>query len=151
MHGMAAARRTQPPSFTPDHVFDALVAAGESMLPHIDRMKEAHKSNKEDALFVVDWDKCVDRPALFEHRDVVKQVLLHNSSGICNELVVRKGFAKWDRLNAGSLLAKVPGKLDTTSMALIFLVQMVSQVRKHDFWIENTGMASMSDVVAGCT
>eukprot|EP00974_Lingulodinium_polyedra_P130093 11212502-Lingulodinium_polyedra.AAC.1 len=86
---------------------------------------------KPDAPFMkLDWDKTVDRENMYTVRALLQALLLKNSSGIFDKVVLRRGLKAWD-VELGALLTKLPNAIDTAAMTIAACMQMVRAASKN--------------------
>ena len=120
-------RRKQLVEFSESDVLAALRANAEALSADVERCRK----DTTEQVIVLDWNRSVDREDLHKHRSLVRSLLLHNSSGICRKLVVRKGCAAWDRERCSNCLSKGPMRLDTFAMSICALCSMVGHVKRN--------------------
>ena len=118
-------RRVQPSSFTVDDVVSALNSS--AVVPA--EYARVRKDPKEEVFIKIDWGKKVDKEALWHWRELLKHLLLKNSSGIFKKKVVIRGLTEWDSLSDRGILSKGT-HIDNSAMAIVALAQMLCQYKK---------------------
>ena len=118
-------RRTQPAGFTVDDV----VAALNGTKITADEYARIRQDPKEEVFIKIDWQKKIDKDALWHWRELLHLLLLKNSSGIFKKRVVLKALQEWDKQSGRGLLGKGT-HLDNTAMAIVAMAQMVCAYKK---------------------
>ena len=124
MLALSGVRRTQPLDIDADAVLQALRLHKEDVEADIRRVRDDINA----PFFKQSWDKSVDKEALYKYKALVAAMLMANPSGIFKKTVVKKAIGVWNE-ELGGPLSK-GGRVDTTAMGLINLVQMVTTARK---------------------
>ena len=118
-------RRTQPAFFSVEDVVAALNDT--AIVP--EEYARLRKDPKDETLIKIDWQKKVDKDALWHWRELLHRLLLKNSSGIFKKRVVQKGIAQWDKKPDRGLLSKGTC-IDNAAMAIVAMAQMVCSYKK---------------------
>ena len=127
---MAPSRRTCPSSFTKHVVLAALRASAGELAGDLERCRQA-KGSGDEMLFKVSYQGIIeDRPRVAHYKGIIGRLLNSNPSGIMRKNTIRAALKEWNT-EIGNVMSKPPDRLRQESYAIVYLVDLVKQVKKN--------------------